>query len=291
MRWDKGALKVRKAAKNMKNEVEVQILVDGRPIKQHWHEEKWWAEGRKGKKYEVKVKNNTAGRLLAIISVDGLDIISGRSADNNSGGYVLNGHSSYTARGFRVNNDESQAFEFSDKEESYAVKSPTGDGNSRNCGVIGVRFIKEKPADLSWIIKNLQSLPEPRPVKRPMMPHYPWPSYPWRTNEPYCEDSAPYTVTCSSSVDSEPVSSVKLQSASVMRCCSLDLGTRFSEEKVADKVTNVEFQRGELLDEVFIYYASRKVLEKIGIDFEPEPKITLPKAFKDSPFCQPPRSS
>lgn len=277
--------------------MDVQILVDGKPVKQHWFDSKHWVEARKGKNYEIKIKNSTGHRVLAVVSVDGLDVLTGRAADSNSGGYIIDGYGSYTIKGFRISDDEVNLFEFSDKGQSYAAKSPTGEQSTANCGIIGVRFIEEKRKPIVTLRRNSLA---PDNGDEPWNNPKRWPSpEPWRPrpNYPIMGD-VPQTDWMEqerSATVREPVMkmmSLSFCDESPMRSAQtkgFDMGTKFSETKVADKVTKVEFERGTFLSEVSVYYASRSSLEEMGIKFEPEPKVSVPKAFKDSGYCQPPK--
>ncbi len=278
-------------------QAEVQILVNGKPIKQHWHNSQWWTEARRGVNYEIKLKNNTFKRLLAIVSVDGIDVLSGKPADKDSGGYLIPAYGSYSVKGFRTSNEEVNLFEFSDKEQSYAVESPTGEQSSANCGVIAVRFIEEKQKPIN-IMNTYRRGPEKLPFAPPIRD--PWIEHPTRP-EPYWSSPLMRSFADNSSnlsskgiSDGESIMFSSCMDDAVTdwmeqeRSASFDMGTKFSDKTATDRVTTVEFEQGALLTEVSIYYASRKALEKMGVSFEPENKVVLPKAFKNT-YCQPPK--
>ena len=281
----------------MKNEnYEVQILVENRPVKQHYHEGQYWVEAHKGAEYTVKVKNNTAGRIMAIVSIDGVDVISGEAASTDSSGYIVNAFNASEIKGFRVSDTEVNAFEFGDIGDSYAALSAAKDVSAKNCGVIGVRVYKEKEAKINlndiWRKKAEEMKRFPRPCIIPMapFPDYPW-SDPWIGTAPYDRPYQPYRydVTCKmDSADQRFASSVSnLNNA--MRSTSFDVGTKFGEER-SSKVTYVEFERGELAMEHCIYYASRDKLIEAGVIIV-NPLPALPLAFKDSEkkYCVAPK--
>lgn len=290
----------------MKTNVEVQVLVGGKPVKQHYHEGNMFVEARHGANYEVKIKNNSWKRVLAIVSVDGLDVLSGRPATSESGGYIVDGFSSYSVKGFRVSDNEVNLFEFSAKSQSYAAKSPTGEKSTANCGIIAVRLFEEKEVEFKPLMVEWDRPVRPRPE--------PWPSSPYPFDEPIWRLHDPVT-TCSTVHDGSPAidslvgdswsTMERERGASPLRATlslnsqsrrvsvkspskGFDMGTKFSDQKKTDKVVEVSFERGEQLPDVTIYYASRAALEEFGIRFEPEPKVALPSGFKDG-YCRPPQ--
>ncbi len=97
--------------------------------------------GENGQKYSIVLKNNTARRLEAVVSVDGLDVMDGRNASFAKRGYILQPNGSLTIKGFRRSTFEVAAFRFSSVSDSYASLKH---GDTRNVGVIGVAVFHEK---------------------------------------------------------------------------------------------------------------------------------------------------
>lgn len=82
-------------------------------------------------------------RFLAVISVDGLDVMTGKRATSQSSGYVVTPPSRVDANdipGFRLNDKEVARFRFGDREDSYAAQLD----KPENIGVIGVIFFAER---------------------------------------------------------------------------------------------------------------------------------------------------
>ncbi len=124
--------------------LQVRILVNGKPIKQYWDGNKGiWIEARDGSNYSIEIKNNSFERVLAVLSVDGINVISGKEAEVTAGdGYVIDPFAHLEVEGWRVSDTKVKQFFFSfNKEKAYAVKVG---GDSRNLGVIGVAFFSEK---------------------------------------------------------------------------------------------------------------------------------------------------
>lgn len=276
---------------------EVQILVGGKPIKQFVKEGVTWVEARKGVSYEIKLKNNTRERVLAIVSVDGIDVLSGSPANPDSSGYIVEPYSSVTVKGFRTSQEEVNRFEFSEKEDSYAVTSPDGEQSPANCGGIGVRFIAEKQKPTLYNFPKKNNFNRAIPLSRyetsldKSYENHEAVSF-WMDNPSNGE--TPRGMMRSMSFDTNDSVSRRITVPSstpsmlnYVETATPDMGTKFSEEVVKDAVTYVTFERGEEIRATTVYYGSRRFLESIGIEFEPKLKVNLPQMFKPK-FCQPP---
>lgn len=120
---------------------EVQVVVDGVPLPEYLHEGTVWVEGRKDRRYALRLINRTGRRVEVVASVDGLDVMDGKPADyRTKRGYVLEPWQTYDVEGFRLDLGRVAAFRFSSVADSYAAKT----GNARNVGVIGVAFFEER---------------------------------------------------------------------------------------------------------------------------------------------------
>ena len=106
------------------------------------HQGDHWVAGRSGARYAVALRNTSAGRTLNVVSVDGVNVISGESAALNQTGYVLSAWQSYQVTGWRKSDSEIAAFHFTASPASYAERT----GRPANVGVIGVALFREKVA-------------------------------------------------------------------------------------------------------------------------------------------------
>src|SRR5690606_19209417 len=97
--------------------------------------------GIAGRRYTIVVKNHSPGRVEAVISVDGLDVIDGKPASLGKRGYLIGAFGDLEIEGFRTSTDEVAAFRFGSVQNSYAEKKH---GDSRNVGVIGVALFHER---------------------------------------------------------------------------------------------------------------------------------------------------
>ena len=100
----------------------------------------YWVAGRPGGRYAIELRNTSGGRLLAVTSVDGVNVISGETAGWEQSGYVLGAGESYQVTGWRKSNAEVAAFTFTDSPSSYAERT----GRPANVGVIGVALFRER---------------------------------------------------------------------------------------------------------------------------------------------------
>jgi hypothetical protein len=97
--------------------------------------------GNIGERYRIHIANPTSRRVEAVVSVDGLDAIDGRTASfDDKRGYVIPPYGDITVDGFRTSADQVATFRFSSVRDSYAARK----GQDRNVGVIGVAFFPER---------------------------------------------------------------------------------------------------------------------------------------------------
>ena len=100
----------------------------------------YWVAGTPGAKYSVSVTNGSSGRVLAVMSVDGVNVLNGETAGIEQSGYVFNAYQRYDVNGWRKSNLEIAAFEFVASPASYAERT----GRPANVGVIGVALFTER---------------------------------------------------------------------------------------------------------------------------------------------------
>ena len=112
----------------------------GRTLPVVWNGGKAYVEGKPGNEYEVVVRNKRGEDLLAVMSVDGVNVLSGETANTGQGGYVLSGWNQYSGQGWRKTLDEIAAFYFTSLGDSYAARTD----RPENVGVIGVALFERK---------------------------------------------------------------------------------------------------------------------------------------------------
>jgi hypothetical protein len=118
-------------------------LVDrerGDVLGEHRHRGTAWVAGRPGARYAVRLANRSGGRVLVVLSVDGVNAISGQSAAASQTGYVLAPWQVADITGWRKSDDEAAAFYFTALPDSYAART----GRPHNVGVIGAAVFRER---------------------------------------------------------------------------------------------------------------------------------------------------
>ena len=171
-----------------RNNIELRVLVNGRPVREYTHQGLTFIESRHGSQYVIKVKNDNATRVMVVVSVDGLDVITGKPADKTNKGYIVDAYSSTEIKGYRTSDNESVKFIFVSKDQSYVANAAPGD--ARNSGVIGIRVFEEKPEKVKVIEKIVEkhhwhNQPVPVWPKYPCDPWDPWnPWYPTYVQPP-----------------------------------------------------------------------------------------------------------
>jgi hypothetical protein len=118
-------------------------LVD-RDIGQWLPETPWrgdvWVAGTPGHRYAVRLTNTTGERVLVVLSVDGVNAVTGETAHPSQAGYVLGPWQSTEIAGWRKSLDDVAQFVFTDLPDSYAART----GRPRNVGVVGIAVFREQ---------------------------------------------------------------------------------------------------------------------------------------------------
>ena len=113
----------------------------GATLEAHYFRGEYWVAGTPGARYAIEIRNCVGGRLLAVTSVDGVNVLSGATAGWNQGGYVFDPGERYQITGWRKSDAEVAAFTFTASPNSYAERT----GRPANVGVIGVAVFRERP--------------------------------------------------------------------------------------------------------------------------------------------------
>ena len=136
--------------------VDVNVIdrVTGETLPMYWHDGRWWVPGKPGNRYAVSLTNRSGGRALTVLSVDGVNVVSGETAAHAQTGYVLNHGQFAQITGWRKNLARVAAFEFTALSNSYAART----GRPDNVGVIGVAVFRER----------VRYVPPPAPASPPL---------------------------------------------------------------------------------------------------------------------------
>jgi len=99
-----------------------------------------YVAGRPGDRYAVRLTNRSPGRVLVVLSVDGVNAVSGETAAVSQTGYVLAPYQSAEITGWRKSYSEAAAFYFTALPDSYAART----GRPDTVGVIGAAVFRER---------------------------------------------------------------------------------------------------------------------------------------------------
>lgn len=299
------------------NQFDMTVCVNGRPIREYGHRGLTFVEGRKNQPYTIKFRNNSARRVLAVISVDGVSAVDGKPADNDSRGYIIPAYASAEIKGWRTSKRETHKFVFDTKTKAYSTQ---GQKEDTNCGVVAVKVFDEKItlAQLNSILRVVSEehhhhhYPAPRVVPDPYGP-------PWVQPVIWGSNGAPMTVGtgttygCNTTVNNASLGG-QVKAASCA-CESLNLlpddppplmdfsaavapkeqenpdfnlGTGWGAAQV-DEVEEDKFDRGLELACFSIFYSDSEGLKAAGIEVDKKPAVSspvLPRGFNG--FCKPP---
>lgn len=223
----------------------------------------YYVVGEPGHRYRVDLRNQRDARLLGVVSVDGINAISGDTAQWSQPGYALDAYRHFSVLGWRKSEQQVADFLFTDLGQSYAALT----GRPDNVGVIGVAVFRERiaveqedayraePQAQTIVRERLQSAPkvaQAMPAPAPMSEAMPAPSI------------------------------VEAQAAPMRQRASADVGGPLGTghgEREDSVVRTVDFQRAsDSPDEVVtIYYDTRAHLVARGI--LPAAPVHPPQAF------------
>jgi len=101
----------------------------------------WYVAGQPGARYEIRLHNASGEALLAVTSVDGVNVVTGETASPAQSGYVLVPGAMASIRGWRKDLSRVAAFTFTSLDNAYATRT----GRPDTVGVIGVAVFRRKP--------------------------------------------------------------------------------------------------------------------------------------------------
>ncbi len=234
-------------------DVSIHDRTENRRLQVYWHDGKAWVIGKPGNEYQITIRNRVPDPVMAVMSVDGVNIVSGETARPDQTGYVLAAHRSFDIAGWRKNTAQTAAFYFTQLPDSYAART----GRPDDVGVIGVALFRRKPAD------------PPATIAPPWASSYE--SRPQPFNGPMSRSEA------QSHADSAAAGSTAR--APLSRQAEEKIGTghgRIEESRVS--YTNFERATQSPVEVVAIYYDSYRNLVARGVIRDPVPPVT-PRPF------------
>lgn len=291
------------------NQFDMCVCVNSRPIREYGHRGLTFVEGRKNQNYTIKFRNNTARRVLAVISADGVSVVDGKPADNDSRGYIVPAYSSAEIKGWRTSKKETHKFVFDTKKRAYSTQSEKED---TNCGVIAVKVFDEKVtlSQLNSILRVISNEMHhhhhhhERIVREPYYP--PWHQPIWcgtalgagQAEIMYGCNTVSNAASLSNNVTAQNLCPPADEPVSVNFAAAVapheqeqpdfNLGTGWGAAQM-DEVEEDNFDRGLELACFSIYYSDSEGLKAAGIEVGKKPAVSkpvLPKGFNG--FCKPP---
>ena len=121
-------------------ELAVYDRTEARRLQVHWHEGRAYVAGKPGNEYQISLRSRVRDDLLAVVSVDGVNVITGQTADASQSGYVLSPRGALEIQGWRRSLQQTAAFYFTSLADSYATRT----GRPEHAGVIGVALFRRK---------------------------------------------------------------------------------------------------------------------------------------------------
>jgi hypothetical protein len=120
---------------------EVDVLVDGRRLPEHYERGRIFVEAPDGAEYEVRLRNTTPDRVAVALFVDGLNTIDARQTSAwNASKWVIEPYQTITISGWQMSSERARRFYFTDERDSYAAKL----GRKTDLGVISAVFFRER---------------------------------------------------------------------------------------------------------------------------------------------------
>lgn len=112
----------------------------GQSLPEYASRGQWFVPGEPGHRYAVRMTNQTGERVLVVLSVDGVNAVSGQTANPSQAGYVLEAWENADIAGWRKSLDDIAQFYFTDLPDSYAART----GRPNNVGVVGIAVFRER---------------------------------------------------------------------------------------------------------------------------------------------------
>ena len=252
-------------------QVAVSIQIDGRPASLYPAPDgsgRYYLEARAGSRYAVALANRTGERVGVVLTVDGLNAISGERDSGRGRMYVLDPWQSTSVQGWRTSLEEVRQFTFVDERRSYATRS--GRANEK-MGWIEVAVYRERRAFAQAV---------PYPYGEPTRPH------PVEEQDGRPRAQAPATPEASSARDEAGAS--KRENDAKLRSYP---GTGWGQPK-HDPVRLVSFDpEPEPRERITLRYEYRPALVALGVlPPRTSPRDRLWQRDQAEPgFAQPPR--
>ena len=249
----------------------------GEVLSPYYYRGEYWVAGRPGARYSIEIRNRLGERLLAVTSVDGVNVVSGATAAWDQTGYVFSPGERYEITGWRKTDREVAAFTFTASPNSYAERT----GRPANVGVIGVALFRERQPPQAYVAPSYVPPTVGYPPERAQ-------SAPRAANLGESADAkAPLAAAASASPPAPAAAPMLPSTANVTALPAPKLGTGHGEREYSS-VNHTEFLRmQDRPNEVIrIRYDSFENLLALGIVKRPRPAPPWANPFPASPDQQ-----
>ena len=112
----------------------------GSTLQTYTHHGRCYIAGEPGHRYALRLSNRTGERVMVVLSVDGVNAVTGQTAGSDQAGYVLGPWENAEIAGWRKSYSDIAQFVFTALDDSYAART----GRPDNVGVIGMAVFRER---------------------------------------------------------------------------------------------------------------------------------------------------
>ncbi len=249
--------------------------------------------GTPGHEYEIRIRNRTGERILAVTSVDGVNVVSGETASPAQSGYVIDARGSVDIAGWRRSLERTAAFYFTDLGDSYAART----GRPKDVGVIGVAVFRERPrANALSSLRDKLTAHEDARRDRGDLPAPPGPSAQPRADAPTAGATEPSRADAPTTDAAEPSRAARQEAAAAGGATEARpfaaaprLGTGFGRDETS-YAQRVRFERASAspVETIAIQYDRRDNLIAMGVLPQPRYAQRAPDPFPAMQFVPPP---
>jgi hypothetical protein len=248
--------------------IDVYDRTQGETLAIHPLDSQRYVVGTPGHEYAIRIRNETSRRILAVTSVDGVNVVTGETAAPEQSGYVIEAGGSVEIAGWRRSLERTSAFYFTDLGDSYAART----GRPRNVGVIGVAVFHE--------------------LVRPMMSSFLRDKVLAHENEgdPRARAERADAAAPAAPAEDAAAASGRLAASEPRQMLSNKLGTGFGRDE-ASLVQRVRFERATSApaESISIQYDRRDNLIAMGVLPRPRYAQQTPDPFPAMRFVPAPR--
>jgi hypothetical protein len=252
-----------------------------RELPVYWHAGRAYVVGKPGNEYQVTVRNQLGQDVLAVISVDGVNVVSGQTASPAQSGYVLDAWRELDVKGWRKSLNRTAAFYFTSLPDSYAART----GRPDDVGVIGIALFRRKPEPppvyFDWHSQRRRNEAEGRAYPAPAPEAPSGAQAPAASQAPSDSQAAPAEKSLGAARDFSSGARAKREER---------LGTGHGRSERSD-ARHVTFERATDHPEevITLYYDSYQNLVRRGIIAAAAPEPREPRPFPSRFAPDPPR--